>query len=99
VKPRGELEHTVEGYATLEFAKLGWLLLKWVSPGFGGVPDRVLLTDDGRVIFIEFKRPGVPHKFTPRQKIVFPLLGSMRHPVLVIDTKAQVDQLIRDLTS
>lgn len=96
---RGELEHSVEDYARLAFAKRGWLLLKWVSPGFSGVPDDILLVDHGPILFIEFKRPGGAHLLRPRQKIVFPQLGKMGHPVRVIDTKAQVDQLIRDLES
>jgi len=31
--------------------------LKWVCPGWSGVPDRILLLPGGRVIFVELKRP------------------------------------------
>ena len=31
--------------------------LKWVCPGWAGVPDRILLLPGGRVIFVETKRP------------------------------------------
>ena len=34
----------------------GCYLLKWVSPGTTGVPDRILLTPGGGVAFCEFKR-------------------------------------------
>lgn len=45
-----KLKATVEG-------KLGGLCLKWVSPGWSGVPDRILLLPGGRVQFAELKRP------------------------------------------
>lgn len=35
--------------------KLGGLCLKFVSPGNPGVPDRIIITKDGRVIFVELK--------------------------------------------
>lgn len=35
----------------------GGLCLKWVCPGWAGVPDRILLLPGGRVLFIETKRP------------------------------------------
>ena len=31
--------------------------LKWVCPGWRGVPDRILLFPGGRVYFVELKRP------------------------------------------
>ena len=37
--------------------KLGGLCLKWVCPGWSGVPDRILLLPGGRVYFVELKRP------------------------------------------
>lgn len=33
----------------------GGLCLKFVSPGKAGVPDRVIITPDGRVVFAEVK--------------------------------------------
>lgn len=35
----------------------GGLCLKWVCPGWSGVPDRIILLPGGRVIFAEIKRP------------------------------------------
>ena len=37
--------------------RLGGLCLKWVCPGWSGVPDRMLLLPGGRVQFAELKRP------------------------------------------
>lgn len=36
----------------------GGLCLKWVCPGWAGVPDRICLLPGGRIIFVELKRPG-----------------------------------------
>jgi hypothetical protein len=35
----------------------GGLCLKWVCPGWLGVPDRIILLPGGRVMFVELKRP------------------------------------------
>lgn len=45
----------------------GGLCLKWVCPGFAGVPDRICLLPNGRAYFIELKRPQ-GSKTAPRQK-------------------------------
>ena len=35
--------------------RLGGMCLKFVSPGTLGVPDRIIITAKGRVIFVELK--------------------------------------------
>ena len=35
--------------------RLGGMCLKFVSPGTFGVPDRIIITAKGRVIFVELK--------------------------------------------
>ena len=35
----------------------GGLCLKWVCPGWAGVPDRLVLLPGGRLVFVELKRP------------------------------------------
>ena len=42
----------------IDFAKKhNWLVMKFVSPGKRGVPDRLFIRE-GRILFIEFKREG-----------------------------------------
>ena len=43
------LRHAVEAHRGL--------CLKWVCPGWAGVPDRIILLPRGRVMFAETKRP------------------------------------------
>lgn len=35
----------------------GGKCLKWVCPGWSGVPDRIVLLPGGRCVFVETKRP------------------------------------------
>lgn len=35
----------------------GGMCLKWVCPGWSGVPDRIVLLPGGRIYFVETKRP------------------------------------------
>ena len=52
------LESKVESsYRTL-VESAGGEFLKFVSPGHAGYPDRIVLLPGGRIIFVEFKRPG-----------------------------------------
>ena len=41
--------------------------LKFVSPGYSGVPDRIILLPGGVAVFVELKSPGEQ----PRQRQVF----------------------------
>lgn len=51
------LEKDIEKALGRMVRKYGGLCLKWICPGFAGVPDRIVLLPDGKVIFIELKRP------------------------------------------
>ena len=51
------LEKEIERKLRLEVTKLGGQCLKWVCPGWSGVPDRIILLPGGRVVFAEIKRP------------------------------------------
>ena len=44
----------------------GGMCLKWVCPGWAGVPDRICLLPGGRIFFVELKAPG--GVVSPRQK-------------------------------
>lgn len=60
----------------------GGLCLKWTSPGFTGVPDRIALLPGGRVVFIEVKRPGLKDGRSTRQKRVAEILAGLGFTVI-----------------
>lgn len=51
------LEKDIERKLRLMVEKHGGKCLKWVCPGWAGVPDRIILLPRGKVIFAEIKKP------------------------------------------
>ncbi|WP_092564388.1 VRR-NUC domain-containing protein, partial [Anaeromicropila populeti] len=51
-------EKRIEQKMTQEVKKLGGRAVKFVSPGWDGVPDRIVFFPGGRVAFVEVKAPG-----------------------------------------
>ncbi len=51
------LERDIERMLVGMVKRRGGLCLKWVCPGFAGVPDRIILLPGARIIFAETKRP------------------------------------------
>lgn len=49
------LEKNIERHLVDGVKKLGGLCLKFVSPSTPGVPDRIIITKNGKVIFVELK--------------------------------------------
>jgi hypothetical protein len=52
------LEKTIEEKLAKSVNTMGGLALKFISPGFDGVPDRLVLLPGGKIAFIELKAPG-----------------------------------------
>lgn len=57
-------------------------LMKWVSPGQAGVPDRILICPGGHIAFLEFKSPG--KNPTPLQRAQLHMLQEMGCRVHII---------------
>lgn len=49
------LEKDIEKWMSREIRRRGGLFWKFTSPGLRGVPDRICITPDGKVIFVELK--------------------------------------------
>ena len=52
-----KLEKDIEQKLRKTVAAAGGKCLKWVCPGWSGVPDRIVLLPSGRIVFVELKRP------------------------------------------
>lgn len=78
--------------------KRGIMHRKMNGLGFRGWPDRLFILPSGRVVWIEFKRPG--GKLTPLQEAIHAKLEALGHHVHVIDTKnAGAETLLRALAT
>ncbi len=62
-----QLEKDIEAALRVKIEARGGRCIKWVCPGWAGVPDRIILLPGGRVIFVETKRPK-GGKVSPRQR-------------------------------
>jgi hypothetical protein len=51
-------ETHIERSLTKKVRLMGGLALKFISPGFDGVPDRLVLLPGSKIAFIELKAPG-----------------------------------------
>lgn len=51
-------EKAIEQKLTLMVKKQGGICPKFVSPGFDGMPDRIVLLPGGCMAFVEVKAPG-----------------------------------------
>ena len=62
-----KLEKEIEAKLCKMVRQHGGLCLKWVCPGWSGVPDRIIVLPGGRVLFAETKRPK-GGRLSPLQK-------------------------------
>ena len=85
-------ERVVERYLKTKIESTGGLCLKFESPGRAGVPDRLCLMPNGIHFFVEVKAPG--EKLRPLQLKCKKDFTKLKHPVLVVDTKEKVDDLM-----
>ena len=62
------LEKEIEAKLKAMIERHGGLCLKWVCPGWLGVPDRICLIPGGTVVFVELKRPDGKGRLGAMQK-------------------------------
>ena len=74
---------------------LGGLALKFVSPGFDGVPDRIVLIACGRIAFVEVKAPGKEPRPLQRRRIR--QLRSLGFKVFVLDDEEQIGGILDEI--
>ena len=87
------LEKDIERHLRDGVRALGGLCLKFVTPGFTGVPDRIILLKGGVVAFAETKRPGQRER--QRQAFVQSKLRKLGFPVFGgVDSWQKVDDVL-----
>lgn len=90
-------EKTIEQKFTAAVRTAGGLALKFASPGFDGVPDRIALLPGGRMAFVEVKAPG--KKPRPLQEARHRLLRQLGFKVYVLDDAGQIGGIIDEIQS
>ena len=85
-------EKEIEKKLALEVKKLGGLAVKFVSPGFDGMPDRILLMPEGKVAFVEVKVPGKHPR--PLQMARHKLLRGLGFSVFTLDDENQIGGIL-----
>lgn len=90
-------ERDIERKLIQAVRRTGGLALKFVSPGFNGVPDRLLLFMGGKVAFAEVKAPG--EKPRPLQVHRMEQLRGLGFRVYVIDDVEQIGGMIDEICS
>lgn len=75
--------------------KRGGICPKWVSPGFNGMPDRIVILPMAKIGFVEVKAPG--RKARPIQKARHEQLRNFGFRVFVIDSEDQIEPALDEI--
>jgi len=90
-------EKTIEAKLVKAVKSMGGLAPKFVSPGFDGVPDRLVLLPDGKIAFVELKAEGKTLRpLQVRRKRQLEALGFL---VYCIDSTQQIGGILREIQS
>lgn len=90
-------ESQIETALVQTVKKHGGLAPKFVSPGWDGVPDRLVLLPDGHMAFVELKAPGKkPRPLQVKRKRQLEKLGFR---VYVIDGQEQIGGVLDEIRS
>lgn len=93
------MEREIEQKLVNLVSRYGGNCLKWVCPGWSGVPDRIILLPGGEVIFVELKRPkgGKPSQMQKWWRRRMLDLGHDHWIVCNFDDLADIERYIADV--
>jgi len=88
------LEKHIEQKLIQAVRRMGGLAPKFASPGWAGVPDRLVLLPGGRLAFVEVKAPG--KTLRPLQVKRKGQLEALGFQVYVIDRPEQIPEILNE---
>ena len=88
-------EKTIEHKLTIAAKNMGGIAPKFVSPGFDGMPDRIVLLPGGHIGFVEVKAMGC--KPRPLQLSRHGLLRRLGFKVYVLDDERQIGGILDEI--
>ena len=91
------LEKEIELQLVRAVKKMGGRAVKFTSPGFDGMPDRLVLLPGGKCGFVEVKAPG--RKPRALQRVRHEMLKELGFKVYVLVAKEQIKEIINDICS
>lgn len=90
-------EKKIEQKLVQAVRRMGGLAPKFVSPGFDGVPDRIVLLPVGKMAFVELKADGKkPRPLQARRKRQFEALG---FKVYCVNDAEQIGGVLSEIQS
>ena len=90
-------EKEIEKKLTQAVKHMGGICPKLVSPGFDGMPDRIVLLPKGHMAFVEVKAPGESPR--PLQMARHRLLRRLGFRVYVLDSAEQIGGILDEIQS
>ena len=88
-------EKAIEKKLVQEVKAVGGIAPKFTSPGFDGMPDRIVLLPGGHMGFVEAKAPG--EKPRPLQLARHRLLRGLGFRVYVLDDERQIGGILDEI--
>ena len=88
-------EKTIEQHLVKAVKNSGGIAPKLVSPGFDGMPDRLVLLHGGKIGFVEVKAPGKEPR--PLQVARHGLLRRLGFKVYVLDDPEQIGGILDEI--
>lgn len=88
-------EASIEKRLKMKVKQEGGLALKLVSPGFAGVPDRLVLFNSSKIAFVELKAPA--KKLRALQRKRKKQLEALGFKVFKIDSYEAVDRMLEEM--
>ena len=91
------LEKHIEQNLVQAVRRMGGLAPKFISPGWAGAPDRLVLLPSGRLAFVEVKAPGMTLR--PLQVRRKGQLEALGFQLYVIDRSEQIGGVLDEIRS
>lgn len=88
-------EKQIEQKLVAEVRRRGGMALKFVSPSYSGMPDRLVLLPDGKMAFVEVKAPG--KKPCPLQVKRHAMLRKLGFRVFVLDAASDIPVILKEV--
>ena len=89
------IESDIESKMRKMVKERGGLFIKFISPSTRGVPDRIVIKNPNRIIFVELKRDGETP--TPLQKHIHKKLRALGCEVWVVVGMKEVIEFVREV--